>query len=425
MVAGFTDFLPPRSASLESPLALVGAPLASPSDVTYISTSSSTKLPFFERYHKLVGTVTTGLNDTMARSKSTLDDLAKLTIGEPVTTTPAPTFASRTTPSPPQIVHHRQESSTELLYTRSSASTNSSQESHYPNDYFSRQLTQTPTPTSSVPSNSPRSRKASLVTPTPDRPTFVRNASDSAVTEMKGSKSTPADLASYGQLRSPISPTSSWKGLSIDLPTSRSGKGLDDILNDLNFMMTDEAPLSPQFSLDDRPIQKTRLPPSHSSPALSSKSSICATCRAPIFDAGTKRGADGKLVCVGCSRVVECRKCKKAIKGGSVTSEKIVGKVRLPYPFPCRPLMLLSCSITQNASHAATARRNSIANSTYSILSRSANNIIMSSTDRSVRIEGVRDQSKDHVSAWSEKRTETEVVVSFSSLVLRIGMSGS
>lgn len=102
-----------------------------------------------------------------------------------------------------------------------------------------------------------------------------------------------------------------------------------------------------------RPPTRSPLPYSRSSPALAAavlpisrlrtvtdlvKTSVpatseCTTCRRSYGAAGVQKAGDGQVFCRPCYAerfLPKCRKCKKAIEGGAVTSSdgKVTGKVR-------------------------------------------------------------------------------------------------
>lgn len=59
----------------------------------------------------------------------------------------------------------------------------------------------------------------------------------------------------------------------------------------------------------------------------------CTTCRKPVAGADLQKGGDGHLFCRSCYNerfLPECRRCRKKIEGGAVTSSdgKVAGKVR-------------------------------------------------------------------------------------------------
>ncbi|GAA5926036.1 hypothetical protein JCM1841_003202 [Sporobolomyces salmonicolor] len=463
MFSGHLEATPPHTpgtpgSSASRPSSPSG--LSAHSNSSASSATSHSKMPFFERYNKLVGSsgggggnmAGVGVSTTSMSRSGTLDSLNVAAKGgmSPPTSSPGfiPYTASRS-PSPnaaafptsmsvPNLTLHPQASvSSPSSYRKDSlplptplrqASPNPSQSSFRSAGSQSRENShdsyrphqRQETLDSSIPSGSPpRSRKISIndrgvAPPPPSAPSTApqesarpssRSSSHSSGSHylaydrretIKPSQSTPADLSAYTSSRPPQS---------AHRPSGSSGSAsaLDTCLEDLRIMATgdeDEDDGGAQAMLDEffatgrSPTREpaygpfpddeedvtatprpTKLPTSRSTPAglargltamaplptsgsspnlmasshsklaaisgSSKRDSTCTTCRKRLGrDAGdVQRAGDGQVFCRACYAeryLPKCRKCKKAIEGGAVTSSdgKVTGKYH-PACFSC------------------------------------------------------------------------------------------
>lgn len=323
------------------------------------STNSNGSRPFFERYQKLVGSVASGVGASKSRSASLFEGTSRSRPAD----TPSPTFTSFVSPlidSPPMSRLPITSSSMnvrpddEFAYSSKSHTSPGSPHSHDSRSTGSS-LQPTQTTSSSLYSNSPRSRKLSLADDVPVR--------------LTASQSTPSHLASYVEasaartnlcLPEPVTPKSRARNAS-----GKSRKNLDACLEDLR-LMTDEEEGEDDIlddfygsSYDEDDSVRTpraptaggsgerRLPHSRSSPAIASPTMVpkpvappprpshrkCTTCRVEFPELQTQRSGDGQRFCRPCYAdrfLPKCRKCREPIEGGAVTSSdgKVVGKVR-------------------------------------------------------------------------------------------------
>lgn len=379
---GYLDPSSPIPSRPTSPSQAANELSRSVSSQSSASSSGGAKLPFFERYQKMVG----GPGGTnITHSGSSPESLAGRANGtsqvSPLTPAGFSPYISRSpSPSPSQSTFlssnsypRRAESANNSLRAASPVGSHRSMTSRSSDRPEERE-----TPPSSVLSSSPpRSRKISMGERVPESfqlsPSSSSTASahyDNHRTTITASRSTPAKLSSsfdsYAKPSSFARPSTP-----PNAPHGRKGSaaGLDACLEDLRMMTEDDDGgaamlddfFGPSSRMDDvedeattpRPPKRTQIPYSRSTPSLATAAlpilpmrtktdpqkvvapptSQCTTCRRSFEDSRIQKAGDGQVFCRPCYAerfLPKCRKCKKAIEGGAVTSSdgKVTGKVR-------------------------------------------------------------------------------------------------
>lgn len=280
------------------------------------SASSSSKMPFLEKYSQLVGNGNVaGLGSGMPRSTASRDISASGSLP-----------SSRSLPLDSASFH---EQSSQLSSRHAPRPTDSGRYGD------------------SLGEPSPQYSQVSFASRSPSARSFAMNESSDTSRRspnpgyanrgerednrqtMKASQSSPAKLDTFATPNAALQPPRS-RGATSSAPRSNNGSAadLEACMNDLRLMTEGQGVPDdePQSALDPQRIDERAVSPQRT------RSSRCTTCDKTLHDQDMQRSGDGQLFCRECYAqryLPKCRKCSKAIEGGAVTSSdgKVSGKV--------------------------------------------------------------------------------------------------